>query len=410
MKRPLLCFILILFFNPPGFTQMLGFQINGDVKRVTIPFETYNNLIVVPVILNNQIPLKFIIDTGVRTAILTEKAFSDILGLEYSRRFLISGIGEETTVEAFITNDVSLTLPGIKGKGHALLVLNEDYLELRNYLGTEVHGILGYELFSRFIVTINYDSKLLTLTTPEHFKPKRSFEALPITIEDTKPYLMGKVSYQEGEFIPVKLLIDTGASHGILLESESNDDLFVPAKHVASELGRGIGGKLEGKIARLKNFQIGKYAWDNPIATFPTTNSFLDSLKYGNVYRNGSIGGEILSRMKVILDFPGEKIYLKKGRSFKHDFDYNLSGLVVKAKGSRLHTYEIVDVRPNSVSSEAGFKPGDIILSINNIGSKIMSLGNVTNFLNAKENKRLKIEIERDGERMKKVIRLKSQI
>ncbi|MEP2773141.1 MAG: aspartyl protease family protein [Fulvivirga sp.] len=410
MKRLLLCIFLIFSFKTAVFPQTLGFQINSDVKRVTIPFETYNNLIVVPVILNNQIPLKFIIDTGVRTAILTEKAFSDILGLEYSKRFLISGIGEESTVEAFITNNVSLTLPGIKGRGHAMLVLNEDYLELRNYLGTEVHGILGYELFSRFIVTINYDSKLLTLTTPEHFKPKRSYQSIPITVEDTKPYLNAKVSYEDGSFIPVKMLIDTGASHGILIEPDSHEGLYVPEKHVDSELGRGIGGKLEGKIARINYFHIGKYCWKQPIATFPTTNSFLDSLKYGNVYRNGSIGGEILSRMKVVLDFPGEKIYIKRGKSYNHDFDYNLSGLVVKAKGSRLHTYEIVDVRDKSVGKEAGFKPGDIILSINNIGSKNMTLGHVTNFLNAKENKRLKIEVDRDGEKLKKIIRLKSQI
>lgn len=410
MKRLLLCIFLIFSFKTVVYPQTLGFQINSDVKRVSIPFETYNNLIVVPVILNNQIPLKFIIDTGVRTAILTEKAFSDILGLEYSKRFLISGIGEESTVEAFITNNVSLTLPGIRGRGHAMLVLNEDYLELRNYLGTEVHGILGYELFSRFIVTINYDSKLLTLTTPEHFKPKRSYQAIPITVEDTKPYLHAKVSYEDGSFIPVKMLIDTGASHGILIEPDSHEGLYVPEKHVDSELGRGIGGKLEGKIARINYFHIGKYCWKQPIATFPTTNSFLDSLKYGNVYRNGSIGGEILSRMKVILDFPGEKVYVKRGKSYNHDFDYNLSGLVVKAKGSRLHTYEIVDVRDKSVGKEAGFKPGDIILSINNIGSKNMTLGHVTNFLNAKENKRLKIEVDRDGERLKKIIRLKNQI
>ena len=65
------------------------------------------------------------------------------------------------------------------GHGHAMLVLAEDYLELRNYLGTDVHGILGYELlFLRFIVEINYDKRMMTLTLPERFKPKRKFQTI----------------------------------------------------------------------------------------------------------------------------------------------------------------------------------------------------------------------------------------
>lgn len=410
MKRTLLS-LFLYFLSFYSFGQQLGFSISDGAKGVTIPFETYNNLIVVPVILNNQIPLKFIIDTGVRTTILTQKTFSDILGLEYTKKYHISGLGEDASeIEAYVTNNVSLRLPGVVGRGHAMLVLNEDYLELRNFLGVDVHGILGYELFSRFIVEINYDQKVLKLTTPEHFKPKRSYKEIAMSVEDTKPYIMGAVSYEKGVEIPVKVLIDTGASHGLLLEPESDEGIFIPQRHVRSELGRGLGGKLMGDIARLNTFKIGYYCWQEPIVTFPAQSSVLDSLKYGNVKRNGSIGGEILSRLKIILDFPREKAYIKHGKSFKEEFDYNLSGLIVKAKGSRLNTFEIVDVIDNSVGKEAGFEIGDIILSINHIESSRMNLNHVTNFLNAKENKKLKIEILRDDLRIKKVIRLKSQI
>ncbi|MCE2895924.1 MAG: hypothetical protein LW721_15935, partial [Flammeovirgaceae bacterium] len=50
-------------------TQVLGFSMPPGVEKVEIPIEIHNNLVVVPVIINNQLPLKFIIDTGVRTAI-----------------------------------------------------------------------------------------------------------------------------------------------------------------------------------------------------------------------------------------------------------------------------------------------------------------------------------------------------
>ncbi|MCI0750921.1 MAG: retropepsin-like domain-containing protein, partial [Flammeovirgaceae bacterium] len=139
---------LLIFFQLAiqiSFAQVLGFSLADEKKRVVIPVEIYNNLIVVPVVLNNVLPLKFIVDTGVRTAILTEKTFSDILNLSYSRRYSISGPGGEKIVDAYVANNVSLELPGVHGVGHAVLVLEDDYLELKNYLGTEVHGILGYE-------------------------------------------------------------------------------------------------------------------------------------------------------------------------------------------------------------------------------------------------------------------------
>ena len=196
-------------------------------KRVDIPIEIYNNLVVVPLVLNDRLPLKFILDTGVRTAILTQRSFSDVLNLTYTRKYTITGPGGEKMVDAFVTNNVSLGLPGVQGRGHALLVLDKDYLELRNYLGTEVHGILGYELFSRFIVRVDYDRKLLTLYSPNGFRKKKIFEAVDISIEDTKPYTVIPVTLADGTTIEAKLLVDSGASHPLLLDPASDERIHL---------------------------------------------------------------------------------------------------------------------------------------------------------------------------------------
>lgn len=414
--RNLFVFIITIFIGfGPIQGQQLGFRLTAGTKKVEVPFELYNNLVVVPVMLNDQLPLKFIIDTGVRTAILTEKTYSDILGLTYSKHFLISGIGKYKQIEAFITNNVTLTLPGVKGEGHALLVLNEDYLELRNYLGTDVHGILGYELFSRFIVKLDYDRKVMTLTTPRYFKRKRSYRKIPIKIEDTKPYIKGMVLYNNKKRpVSVKLLIDTGASHGILLDQDSEKKIVIPEKNLHCNLGRGLGGELEGKIGRLQAFALGgngtKFCWRGPLATFPQENTFLDSLKYGKSDRNGSIGGSLISRLKIIFDFPGEAIYVKKGSDFKDDFTYNMSGLTIKAIGSRLNTYEITEVRENSPGNAIGLRPEDIILSINHINTKHMNLNQLQGLLNKRPNKKIVLEILRGEKQYKYKFRLKNQI
>jgi hypothetical protein len=390
--------------------QNLGFTLANGKKRVQIPIEVYNNLVVVPVVLNGALPLKFILDTGVRTSILTQKTFSDILNLQYSRKYSISGPGGDKLVDAYVTNNVSIDLPGVSGKGHAMLVLAEDYLELRNYLGTDVHGILGYELFSRFIVEIDYQKKLLTLMTPERFRKRGKFQMIPMVIEDTKPYIIVPLVLQDGTSLEAKLLVDSGASHGLMLETSSDSRIKVPEIAVSSLLGRGLGGEIFGKVGRIQALKMGTNTLQNVVANFPDPNSYIDSLKTGNIFRNGAVGGEILSRFTVVFNFPKERIYLKKNASFKHDFYYNLSGITIKAKGSALNIFEVTEVREKSASQLGGIQAGDEILSVNGISAKNLDLNSVNGFFNSKPGRKIKLEIFRNGEKLRKEFLLQDQI
>lgn len=394
----------------PAQVQVLGFSIADGKKKVDIPIEIHNNLVVVPVVLNDALPLKFIVDTGVRTAILTQKTFSDILNLAYSRKYSISGPGGEKLVDAYVTNNVSLELPGVHGRGHAMLVLEEDYLELRNYLGTDVHGILGYELFSRFIVKIDYERKIMTLYTPERFRPGRKYQILPMTIEDTKPYIVTPITLADGTVIQAKLLMDSGASHGLMLDPVSDPRIKVPDKVVSSVIGRGLGGEIIGRVGRIRALQVGRYRLEHAIANFPDPNSYTDTLKASTVFRNGAIGGEIMSRFTTVFNFPEEKIYLRKNHQFNRRFHYNLSGLIVKAKGARLSTFEITEVRKQSAGDKGGLRNGDIIVSINGLTTQYLDLNLINAYLNSKPGKKLRLEITRQGEPLKKEIILEDPI
>ncbi len=406
-------FLFALFFFPllVGRSQNnLGFTIKDGKKKVQIPIELHNNLIVVPVVLNGMLPLKFIVDTGVRTAILTQKTFSDILNLTYSRKYSIAGPGGENIVDAYITNNVSLDLPGVSGKGHALLVLDQDMLELRNYLGSDVHGILGYEMFSRFIVAVDYEKKVLTLYAPGKFRKKRKYQKLDMEIVDTKPFIYAEVEMSSGEKLNARLLVDSGASHGLMLEPASNPVIVVPEKKVSTVIGRGIGGEILGKVGRINQLKLGSYKLEEPIANFPDPNSYIDSLKLGTTFRHGSIGGEVLSRFTTIYNFSREELYLKKNSSLKKKYYYNLSGLTIKAKGSRLNVFEVDDVRDQTEAKKADVRIGDQIISINGLKVSTLDLNIVNGLLNSKPGKRIKLEINRSGQKLKREFILVSDI
>ena len=404
--------IILLFVIGSAACQPLGFSINDGQHKVKIPIEIQNNLIIIPVILNNQLPLKFILDTGVRTTILTEKTYSDILQLEYTKKYSISGPGGEKLIEAYITNNVSIDLPGVHGEGHTMLVLETDYLELRNFLGTDIHGVLGYEIFSRFIVEIDYSNKLLVLTQAEKFRPSRKYQQLRMVVEDTKPYVFTQVNMDNSSArLDLKLLVDSGASHGLILEPETNTGIRVPKKNLESVIGRGLGGIITGRVGRIKSLKLGKYSIDNPIANFPDINSYNDTLKIGyNTSRNGALGGEVLSRFNIIFDFPHEKLYVKKNHDFKKNFYFNMSGLNLKAIGASLRKYEISEVRKNSPGERADVKVGDQLITINGLIANDLELNNINGYFNSKPNRKITLEIIRNGVKLKKSFRLESQI
>ena len=405
--------VLLLFILLPTLClAQLGFHLKPGQRRIQLPIEIVNNLIIVPVVINGQLPLKFILDTGVRTTILTEKAFSDILNLQYSRHFQVAGPGGEKLVEAYITNDVTLDMPGIHGQGHAMLVLEKDYLELRNYLGTDVQGILGYEVFSRFVVTIDYEGRQLTITAPEHFKPKKKYQELSIRIEDTKPYVEAPVTLQTGTTLNAKLLVDTGASHGLILDPLSDERIVVPEKHIVSLIGRGLAGTINGKIGRIRSLDLGRYRLEDVVVNFPDPDDYgyPDSIKSDGIFRNGAIGGELLRRFNTIFNFPAGKMYLKKNSSYARKFNYNLSGMTFKAKGSRLRRFEITDVRKGSGADLADIRVGDELVSIDGISAAEYNLNGVNQAFDLRPGRKVHLEILREGKTIKKKITLVSDI
>jgi hypothetical protein len=73
--------------------QNLSF-VNSTQKSVSLPFKFINNLIILPVVINDSDTLQFILDTGVSTSIMTELSIGDSLLLNYARQVKLKGLGQ----------------------------------------------------------------------------------------------------------------------------------------------------------------------------------------------------------------------------------------------------------------------------------------------------------------------------
>jgi hypothetical protein len=274
-----------------------------------------------------------------------------------------------------------------------------------------VHGILGYELFSRFVIKIDYEAKVMTLMLPQKFKPTRKYTRLAITVEDTKPYYVADLKINDSTSMSAKLMIDTGASHGLFLDTESSNKIVIPSRNIGCTIGKGLGGLITGRLARIRSLRVGRYSINNMIASFPDPNSYFDTLRTGHlVYRNGSIGGEVLSRFQVVFDFPREKIYLKPNHSFRKKSYYNMSGLNVKAVGQNLREFIVVEVREHSSAFKEGIQVGDRIFAINNTLTTEMDLSEINAYFNSRPGKKINLKIIRGTDVLDKDITLVNEI
>lgn len=414
MRNPiisLIAFILLIntcLCSSASGQKEFGFKMPDNMKKISIPFEQHNNLIIIPITINRFLTLKFILDTGVESAILTEKLYADILDVNYVREITINGPGLVDSVEAYVANGVTFGLPGgIIGHNMNMLVLKEDYLKLSESIGDDVHGIIGYDIFSRFVVEVDYDDDIITLTDPKKFKKSNRATEIPIQIKGSKPFVNATIK-QGGKQANLDIMVDTGASHAALIDYNYLEGVDIPEKTIITRLGRGIAGDIPGYVGRMDSVLIDCFEFDQMLVSAPFDGAYNKVIKRGA--RVGTFGGELLNRFNVTFDYQSSKMYLKKSDHYKDAFEYNMSGMSLNAVGESLDSIKVVSVDKDSPAFKADIRRGDVIHSINGKNLRYHSLSEIHELLQSRDGRKIKCKIYRDGEKMKKKFRLKRAI
>ncbi len=374
---------------------------NPRQKSITIKYKTASNLIIIPVTINGSDTLNFILDTGVRFPIITELPFVNKLNLNYMVPVEIQGLGEGETLTAYRSTNNTIQIQGLSARNQEVqMVIDEDF-QISHMLGIPVHGLIGFNLFKDYIVRINYHDEELTLYRPEHFKyrDRKSDIILPLQFDGNKPFIRTHIMMDDSTEVPVKLLVDTGASDALWLSEESDDRIRLPEKHIEAFLGRGLNGDLYGTKARIDAVWVGPLILPMPIVSFPDEGLVRQLISAND--RNGTLGAEILRRFDVTLDYRNARLTLSPTPMVKEPFNYNMSGMEVINPMPGLPIFTISNIRENSPAFFAGLKVNDQILSINNSLNNNITLNDINLLLQSKENRKIKMKVLREGQEIK---------
>lgn len=372
------------------FSAPIAFEASHQARSPhRVPFEITNNLVILQGSINGSKPLAFILDTGASTTVISDSRAKE-LGLK------LEGKTDATTqggsIEASFVKGVSLNLSGVEFPKMTLAAIRLSGLEAG--LGRKVDGILGYEIFNRFVVEIDYASKVVTFYEPQGYEYSGRGEVIPISIEDNTPFVVGKITGPktiEGNF-----LIDTGAP-GILNIAgpfAAKHKLLNSVPHTISiTSGALLAGRSSGKIGRVKGFQMGSLVIKKPVVNFSQDTGGSEGDEASTEY-GGLIGGEILGRFKLIIDYSRKQIILEPKRNLSKRYEFDMSGMSLAAGGEGFKTFKVRALVENSPATEAGFNAGDTIIAIDGKSTAEMTLEQIRRMFR-QEGRRYSLSVKR---------------
>lgn len=155
----------------------------------------------------------------------------------------------------------------------------------------DVRGLVGADLWSRYVVRMNSQAHRLELFTPGTYRPQSDEAVLPLIVEKQKFYVDVRIDVKPGLSVVHRLRVDTGSGDSV------NDPIVAQAIETRrTQVGIGLGTSYEAVSGKVDAIHLGPFTIRDV---------------WGPGGEGPAIGMEVLRRLIVTFDAPGGKLYLK---------------------------------------------------------------------------------------------------
>jgi hypothetical protein len=354
---------------------------SGDAAE-DIPFQFIGNHLFIPVTVEGKEGL-WVLDTGAAMSVITTD-FADELGLELEGD--LKGVGAAGTVDVQFAELPPYQLSGISFQGQTVGVI--DMSELMRRLGINVPGILGYDFLSRFVTRVDYANELVSFYDPETFTYTGKGRQVDVHIKDS---VFETIATLDGEHSGTWLFdLGAGVTHldGVYALREG----YAARDGILSK-GHGAGNESSMKVIKADRLNFAGFTIDRPMISF--THGGTDTVF--NADRIGILGNTLFRNFVLYVDYANERVIVEEGERFNQAWPEDHSGLnfgwTVDWDGM-----EVFYVSPDTPADQAGFKKGDILLSVD--GKSVDELDGVIGvreLLKQEPGTVIEIGIARDG-------------
>jgi membrane-associated protease RseP (regulator of RpoE activity) len=331
----------------------------GGAHEVSVPFQLINNHIYAEVSVNGGAAFLAEFDTGGTDVVMPPEAKA--LGLQPIGSQTVTGGGAGFEQSGFArVRSISV--------GGATLT---DQVIGVTPLKTEVEGIdragmIGYEFFARFVTQLDYGAHRMRFIDKRYFDPKSAGTPVPFVFFGQWPEVQG--SY---DGIAARFGIDTGSRMTLALTRpfvEAHHLGVVSASGVEAVVGWGVGGPSRGVVEHGGLLKLGDVSVSGPLTILAADEGGSAS---ADAFPN-NVGGGVLKRFIVTLDYDHYTIYLKPVSGPIPDLDtFDESGLWIN---NAAQGFRITSVMPRSPAQEAALQVGDLIIAVDGAPYSAMKL------------------------------------
>ncbi|WP_422358519.1 aspartyl protease family protein [Reichenbachiella sp.] len=352
----------------------------------SFPFEQYGSHSFIKVKVNNSEELDFIFDTGDGLTVLNiDRAIE--LGMKAGSNATTTSA--EGTISGKLVKHNELTVGG--APVHNIKVYETSLNHLEISIGRDIDGIIGYDILNNYVVSMNFDTKMIDLYDPSTYKYNGTGKMMSINLTSFIPHISGQVTLSNGEKVKGEFFVDTGAKATVDFNTP-----FVESNGMASKIGdsyiylvAGLGDKeYEHHRGRVQKFEFEGFSFDDmPVGLSHAKHGIQNHKKV-----SGIIGGTLLSKFNIVYNYKDKKMYWEKAKSYDEAFPVNASGmeLQLSRNKSQVLVHKVFDDSP---ASEAGVKVDSTIEAVDGQDASELGLAKLREIF-AQDGKKLTVTID----------------
>jgi hypothetical protein len=375
-----------------GFSQPAAarpdFALAGGAAAVEVPFEVRDGRLFVTVMLNGKGPIRMLLDSD-RGNVLSPQAMA-ALGVKPQGNFGIAGTGENQQDVGIARIDrLELGGVGIDGMLFAAIDVSEYMARVE---GVEnVSGIVGYELFKRFPVKLDFQRARATFYDPSRFSYSGGGVGVPVKLREHVAHVEGSVDGFKGVFA-----IDTSGRGALALSAPFVERNGLIKRYGATQSfvsAAGADGYMHSLLARASALKLGSVAVDRPVVAL-STQSAADT---ANAEVAGSVGYGILRQFNVTFDYANGMLYFERNANYGQPDVFDRSGMWIERRASG---YEIIETIKDGPAAKAGLAPGNVIVAIDGKPWNSLPLATLRQDLKAAPGTKVKLKLGSGQERV----------